>query len=367
MKNTKSNINDEFFIERCIELAKKGAGYVSPNPLVGCLIVKNGKIIAEGYHKKYGTPHAEVNAINDALARKINLRGSSLYVNLEPCAHIGKTPPCTDKIIESKIAEVIIGIRDPNRLVSGKGIKKLIKAKIKVRTGILENQCRELNKFYFKHITSGLPYVTLKTAQTIDGKIADAQGVSKWISSMPSRKLVHKLRSEYDAVLIGRKTVENDNPQLTVRHIKGRNPFRIVMDKQLIPNLNSNLFSDENTDRTIIVTSSIPDEFLGKLFEQRKIRVINAKLKDDRIDLTDALKNIGKTGIASILVEGGAYTYTEFIRQNAADELLLFISPRMMGKGIGTFSFEEQFSLKNFKSVTCGISGDDIVLSIKLK
>jgi diaminohydroxyphosphoribosylaminopyrimidine deaminase/5-amino-6-(5-phosphoribosylamino)uracil reductase len=207
----------------------------------------------------------------------------------------------------------------------------------------------------------------LKAAQTIDGKIADAAGVSKWISSEPSRKLVHNLRSEFDAVLVGRKTVENDNPQLTVRHIKGRNPYRIVMDKQLIPNLNSNLFSDEYTDRTIIVTSSLPDEFLKKLFEQRKIRVINAKLKDERIDLTDALKNISKTGIASILVEGGAYTYTEFIRQNAADELMFFISPRMMGKGIGTFSFEEQFSLKQFQSVSCGISGDDIVLTIKLK
>lgn len=352
---------------RCIELAKKGAGYVSPNPLVGCVIVKNGKIIAEGYHKKFGTPHAEVNAIDDGLTRKINLKGSSLYVNLEPCSHTGKTPPCTDKIIENKIAEVIIGIQDPNRLVSGKGIKRLGKAKIKVRTGILENQCRELNKFYFKHITTGTPYVTLKAAQTMDGKIADALGNSKWISSESSRKLVHKLRSEYDAVLIGRKTVENDNPQLTVRHIKGRNPYRIVIDKKLTPNLNSNLFSDTFSDRTIIVTSSIPDEFLEKLFEQRNIRVINAKLKDDKINLQDALKNLGKTGIASIMVEGGAYTFTEFIKQNAADELIFFISPRVMGKGIGTFTFEEQFSLMKFKSVSCGISGDDIVLTIKLK
>jgi diaminohydroxyphosphoribosylaminopyrimidine deaminase/5-amino-6-(5-phosphoribosylamino)uracil reductase len=203
---------DEKIMQRCIELALKGAGYVSPNPLVGCIIVKNGKIVSEGYHKKFGEYHAERNAINSALRKGINLKGTSLYVNLEPCAHYGKTPPCAELIAEHKISKVIIGVKDPYHLVAGKGIRKLKQNGIEVKTGVLENECRNINKFFFKYVQSGLPYITIKTAMTIDGKIADKNYRSKWISSLKSRKLVHALRTSYDAVLVGRNVVEHDNP-----------------------------------------------------------------------------------------------------------------------------------------------------------
>lgn len=211
---------------------------MSPNPMVGCIIVKDGKIIAQGYHKKFGEPHAEVNAIMAAKERRINLEGAALYVNLEPCVHYGKTPPCIDEIVKNKFSRVVIGTRDPNPLVKGKAIRKLRRHKCRVTEGVLRERCEELNKFFFKYIRTGLPYVTLKAAVTLDGRIADEKHRSKWISSFKSRRLVHKLRSEYDAVLVGRNTVEYDNPSLTVRHVKGRNPYRIVIDKDLKLDLN---------------------------------------------------------------------------------------------------------------------------------
>ena len=214
-------MTDESYIKLAIEIAKKGRGNVSPNPLVGCIIVKDERIIGAGYHEKYGENHAEINAINSA---KESIEGSTLFVNLEPCSHQGLTPPCVDKIIENKIKRVVIGTLDMNPLVCGNGIKKLKAAGIDVKAGILENECTALNKFFFKHITKKIPYVTLKIAQTLDGKIADRKGDSKWISSLLSRRYVHELRSKYDAVLIGLGTVLKDNPSLTVRLTEGRNP-----------------------------------------------------------------------------------------------------------------------------------------------
>lgn len=361
--NSAEKVINETLIRRCIELAKKGTGFVSPNPLVGCVIVKNDEIIAEGWHQKFGENHAEVNAINSALSKHIDLKGASLYVNLEPCTHYGKTPPCADKIIEHKFKEVIIGTKDANPLVAGKGIANLKKNKIKVTVGVLEEKCYELNKFYFKNIKTKLPYITLKAAQTLDSKIADAEGNSKWISSQESRKLVHKLRSEYDAVLVGKNTVEKDNPSLTVRHVKGRNPYRIVINKELTLNLSSNLFSDKYSDKTIVISGKEPDEFLTRIFEQRKIKVIQAKLKNDMIDLKDAMKKLSKAGISSLLVEGGAFTFTEFIKNKLVDEMLIFISPTVMGSGLSTFKHE--FDLSNSKGINCGKSGKDILLHLK--
>ena len=367
MKTIKTKLEQNIdFMSRCLELAVKGAGYVSPNPLVGCVIVKNGKVISEEYHKKFGLSHAEINAINSVKAKGITLKGSTLYVNLEPCSHYGKTPPCTDEIIKNKIGEVIIGTKDPNPLVSGRGIKKLKKNGIKVTVGVLENKCRETNKFYFKHIKQGLPYITLKAAQTLDGKIADLSGKSKWISSIESRELVHELRSTYDAVFVGKNTVEHDNPELTVRHVKGRNPYRIVIDKDLALNLNNKLFSDKFSDKTIIIASKEPDEFLSRILEQRKIKVVKAKIKNGIIDIKDAMKKIALLGIASVLVEGGAFTFTEFLRQKSADEILLFTSPKIMGKGICTFKTDFKFDFIKAKQVSAGVSGKDFLLKIIL-
>ncbi|MBZ0199731.1 MAG: bifunctional diaminohydroxyphosphoribosylaminopyrimidine deaminase/5-amino-6-(5-phosphoribosylamino)uracil reductase RibD, partial [Ignavibacteriaceae bacterium] len=216
-------MTDESYIKLAIEIAKKGNGNVSPNPLVGCVIVKDDRIIGAGFHERFGESHAEVNAIENS---KEDVKGSTLYVNLEPCSHIGKTAPCVDRIIEKKIKRVEIGTLDMNPLVSGKGIKKLMSKGIDIKVGVLEKECIALNKFFFKFISQKLPYVTLKAAQTIDGKIADFSGDSKWISCSSSRRYVHEMRSKYDAVFVGMGTVKKDDPSLTVRLAEGRNPKR---------------------------------------------------------------------------------------------------------------------------------------------
>lgn len=354
---------DEKIMQRCLELALKGAGYVSPNPLVGCVIVKNGKIIAEGYHKKFGEFHAERNAVNSAVKKGINLKGAELYVNLEPCAHYGKTPPCAELIARHKISKVIIGVKDPYHLVAGKGISKLKQNGIKVKTGVLEDECRNINKFFFKYVKTGLPYITIKTAQTIDGKIADIRYKSKWISSQKSRRFVHALRTSYDAVLVGRNTVEHDNPQLTARLVKGRNPFRIVIDKNLKLSVGKKIFSDRFANKTIVLTSNRADKGKIKVLEKRNIKIIFCKNNGGIIDIRDALKKLAKIGIASILVEGGAKTYSEFMKHHLVDEYMIFISPEIMGSGIEAFS--QKADLSKYKHIDYYKTGSDILINIK--
>ncbi len=364
---TKKNFDEDVML-RCIELARKGSGYVSPNPMVGCVIVKNGFEISEGYHKKFGENHAEVNTINAALHKGLDLTGSTLYVNLEPCSHFGKTPPCVDKIIENKIAKVVIGTKDPNPLVAGKGIKKLIRAGIDVKVGVIESFCLELNKFYFKYIRSGLPYVTLKAAQTLDGKINDSKNKPVWISSEESRKLVHVLRSQYDAVLVGRKTVETDNPQLNVRYLKGRNPYRILIDSKFKIDVRKKIFGNKKNSKTIVITSRegyLSDLRKRKYLEDRDVIIIAVRQKNGRLNLSDALKEISKLGIISILVEGGAFTFSEFIKQNLVDEIMLFIAPKIFGNGLNIFNLanKDQFIIKNFSWKK---SGEDILVNFKI-
>ncbi len=357
--------SDESLIWRCISLARKGKGHVSPNPLVGCVIVKNGKIISEGYHKKYGALHAEADAIENAYKKKTNLKGSTLYVNLEPCSHFGKTPPCADRIIEAGIGKVVIGCKDPYKLVNGKGISRLKKHGIKVISGVLEYECRGFNKFFMKHSTTGLPYITLKAAQTMDGKIADSKHRSKWISSKESRAIVHKLRSEYDAVLVGKNTVKYDDPRLTVRLVKGRNPYRIVIDSQLSLGLHYHLFKDNLKTRTIVITSLRANKRKAEILTSGGINVIVSKSVNGMIDLRDAMKKIGKINIASILVEGGAGTYSGFLNAKLADELILFTAPRIMGSGINTFAGSERRDFNNAKEVYYQFAGKDILTNIK--
>ncbi len=357
--------NDELLIWRCIDLARNGKGQVSPNPLVGCVIVKNGKIISEGYHKKYGALHAEADAIEKAVKNGINVKGATLYVNLEPCSHYGKTPPCSDRIIEAGIKKVVIGCKDPYKLVNGKGIARLRKHGIKVVAGVLEYECREFNKFFMKHSTSGLPYITLKAAQTLDGKIADEKFKSKWISSKESRAIVHRLRSEYDAVLVGKNTVKYDNPKLTVRLVKGRDPYRIVLDSKLSLGLDYDLFSDKLKSKTIVITSTKADKKKAKILESRGVMVICAKAAIGKIDLKDAMKKIGKLNIASILVEGGAKTFSGFLNQELADELILFTAPKIMGSGVNTFEGSGKRDFNNAKEVYYQFAGKDILTNIK--
>lgn len=353
---------DEKFMQQCIELALKGAGNVSPNPMVGCVIVKNGKIIAEGYHKKYGEYHAERNAINSALRKGINLKGAELYVNLEPCAHTGKTPPCADYIVQHKFKRVVIGVKDPFHQVAGKGIRKLKQAGIKVKTGVLSNECRDLNKFFFKHVETGLPYITIKTAQTLDGKIANHKYQSKWISSEGSRRLVHKMRSVYDAVLIGMNTVKYDDPALTVRDVKGRDPFRMVIDPYLELSLSKKLYKNAY-DKVIVFTSKDADKKRAEQLNKRGVIVITCKTKNGMLDIYEAMWKTAALGISSIMVEGGGITYNEFIKYKLVDEFVIFVAPRVMGKGIPAFTNE--FDLSSYKDVSFYKSDKDILINIK--
>ncbi len=353
---------DEKYMERCIELASKGAGNVSPNPMVGSVIVKNGKIVAEGYHKKYGTNHGERNAINSALKKGINLKGTELYVNLEPCAHIGKTPPCADYVAQHKFSRVIIGIKDPNPLVAGKGIKKIKQAGIKVKVGLLEDECREVNKFFFKLLETGLPYVTIKTAQTLDGKIANEKYQSKWISSPDSRILVHKMRAVYDAVLVGSNTVKYDNPELSVRDAKGRNPYRIVIDPKLELSLNKKIFSSKLSGKTIVFTSKNASKPKINLLTKRGILILTCKAIKGIISAKEVLKKLASLGISSVMVEGGTLTYNEFIKNKLVDEFMIFIAPKVMGKGIQAFSNEINFS--SYKNINYYKISSDILINI---
>lgn len=331
-------MNDENYIKLCIELAKRGRGFVSPNPLVGCLIVKDDKIISAGFHQRYGDNHAEINAINSS---KEPLIGSTLYVNLEPCVHFGKTPPCVEKIVSSGINKVVVGTIDRNPLINGKGIEYLKQAGIEVKVGVLEKECIELNQFFFKYITKKEPFVTLKIAQTLDGFIADQYGRSKWITSLASRKIVHHLRSQYDAVLIGVNTANIDNPNLDVRLTEGRNPFRVILDTNLKIKNNLKLINKNFDSKTILFCSDKAFKSKSrklKYLNSKNVEVIKSDVIDNKINLKKILKKLARMNISSILVEGGSKIFSSFFEKNLWDEINLFIAPKIFGKGIPSFS-----------------------------
>ncbi|MFH1050763.1 MAG: bifunctional diaminohydroxyphosphoribosylaminopyrimidine deaminase/5-amino-6-(5-phosphoribosylamino)uracil reductase RibD [bacterium] len=368
---------------RAIELAQKGTGFVSPNPRVGAVILKNGELISEGYHKKFGGPHAEVEAIKNA--KGVDLEGATIVVNLEPCSHFGKTPPCCDLIIEKKFSKVVIGMKDPNPIVAGKGIKKLRKAGIEVVSGVFEKEAKWLNRTFIKHITAGMPYVVLKVAQSIDGKIATVSGESQWITCEESRQEGHKLRAELDAVLVGKNTVLKDNPQLTVRLksvyqvnkvrkvrkvYKERNPFRVVLDTNLSLPLIKNVFIDENNNKTIVCCSEkSADSDKAKKLIKLGVNILAIKTgKNKKIDLQDCLNKLSEQfQIASVLVEGGAEIHSSFIKQNLVDEIRFFIAPKIIGKGISAFDRLELKKLSDaseFEIKEVCRSGEDLHLTL---
>ncbi len=360
-------MTDEEYIKSALKLAKKGSGYVSPNPMVGCVIVKNGKIIGKGYHRKYGENHAEINAINSA---ETNIKNSTVYVTLEPCSIYGNTPPCTERLIKEKIKRVVIGTKDPNPLVNGKGIKKLKKANIDVSYGVNEKECRKLNKFFNKYITNKSPFITLKAAVTLDGKIADAKGNSKWISSIESRKIVHKLRTAHDAVMVGYNTVKIDNPILNVRLVNGRNPKKIILDSSLRISTKMNIFSGRNKGGIYIVTSNQSKEKVKKINELKKSGAEVLFVKKDskgKLDLKSVLKKLAKEKISSVLVEGGSRVFNSFIKQNLFDEILLFVCPKIFGKGLSWAGNINKFKEMNLEIINIKKTGEDILIKLKSK
>jgi diaminohydroxyphosphoribosylaminopyrimidine deaminase / 5-amino-6-(5-phosphoribosylamino)uracil reductase len=324
--------NDEYYMQLALKLARKGKGYVSPNPLVGAVIVKNGCIIGQGYHKRYGDHHAEVNAIKHAGE---DVAGAILYVTLEPCCHEGKTPPCVNTIVQHKIGRVVIGSIDSNPLVSCRGKNYLQSQGIEVKIGVLEKECRTLNEIFFHYMETGLPFVTVKYAQTLDGRIATANGQSQWISSEAARKFAHQLRAQHDAVLVGVGTVIKDNPELNVRLVRGRNPLRIVVDSGLLIPENSKIFHRLNEAKTLIATTRTATDPHFKIIAASGVEIIKVNSdKTGNVDLKKLLKILADRGMSSVLVEGGAQIITSVLKNNLAQRLVTIIAPKIIGQGI---------------------------------
>jgi len=313
---------DELMMQRALELASFGKGYVSPNPMVGCVIAKEGIVLGEGWHEKYGGPHAEVNAIN-SIEDKSTLEGSTLYVNLEPCSHHGKTPPCADLIIQYPIKRIVISNIDPNPLVAGKGIEKLIAGGKEVEVGILEQYGSELNKRFFSFMEKKRPYIILKWAETTDGYIARENYDSKWISGELSRKLVHKWRTEEDAVMVGTNTALHDNPRLNARDWEGRNPTRILIDKNLQVPEGAHLF--DGTQTTICYN-----------FLRQEVKNLVEYVKLDPVEdmAKHILEDLYERKIQSVIVEGGAVLLDSLLKKGLWDEARVFKSKEEFGIGI---------------------------------
>lgn len=331
---------DRLWMQRALDLAKNGMGTVSPNPMVGCVIVsEDGNVIGEGYHERFGQAHAEVNALKSVQDPNL-LENATLYVTLEPCFHHGKTPPCADLIAQKPLKRVVVAMKDPNPKVSGKGMEKIAKSGIRTDLGILKKEAEELNEKWLHYMEFGRPFVTLKIAQTADGYIAAPNGDSKWISSEESRELVHLWRSREDAVMVGRNTAMHDNPSLTVRMVEGRQPKRIVIDGPFELPRHLNLFSDAFEEKTIVIThnrekSEKESDSMLKMFQTNYFRgeVIQVDEKNGHVNLKQALQKLGEMGITSILAEGGQQLSSALIREGLADRIELFIAPKLLGGG----------------------------------
>lgn len=346
--------SDEKLMAMALRLAAKGLGKTSPNPVVGCLLYKDGHVIAKDYHHKAGQPHAEILVLRKAGAEA---SGATMYVTLEPCSIYGRTPPCTEEIIKAKVKKVIIGAIDPNPKINGRGVQALEKAGIEVVTGVMQEECEKINIAYNKFITTGLPLVTVKFAQSLDGRIAIRNGSSQWISSQQSLKFAHRLRAQNDAVLIGANTANWDNPQLTVRLVKGRNPVRIILSASGRIKRNLKLLTDKNVP-TILATSR-------KARVNFDVEIILLPKKSEGLNLEALLRKLADRDIMSLMVEGGAKVITSFLKQKLVDRMIIIVAPILIGRGIEAIA---DLHIKNIsqtlklKNVKCKKIGSDFVV-----
>ncbi|TVQ66094.1 MAG: bifunctional diaminohydroxyphosphoribosylaminopyrimidine deaminase/5-amino-6-(5-phosphoribosylamino)uracil reductase RibD [Balneolaceae bacterium] len=367
---------DQIWMQRALSLAQKGEGYVSPNPLVGCVIVSaDGDLIGEGYHERFGREHAEVLAIRNVKERE-KLKDATLYVTLEPCAHHGKTPPCADLIADTPFSRVVIAMRDPTDKVNGKGIRKIESAGIRVETGLLQKEAEELNEYWLHLNDFKRPFVTLKIAQTADGYVAAPNGDSKWITCKQSRERVHLWRSRMDAVMVGRRTALHDNPSLTVRHVEGRQPRRVVLDGPFELPRNLNLFSDSHEEKTIIITHNKEKSETGtdpmlRLLTSNYFRgeIVHVDEQDGHVNLQQTLQKLGSMGISSLLVEAGEALSAALIKAELADRLQLFIAPKILGGGarsVAGIGRNRMDDLIPFRSHSWEQVGSDMLLTANL-
>ena len=356
-------MDDEFWMRRALHLAEKGRGRTSPNPMVGAVLVKKGKIVGEGYHARAGEPHAEIVAIKNAGERA---KGATLYLNLEPCTHYGKTPPCVPAVIEAGVKKVTVGTEDPNPLVKGRGVAHLRKAGIDVKLGILEKECHRLNEAFFKYIVKHEPFIILKMAATLDGKLATRNGESQWITGESSRLFVHRLRDQVDGVVVGIGTVLKDDPLLTARIRGGRDPYRIVFDSRLRIPENAKVV-DLSPSKTIVATTEMADQDKIERLQKKGVRVLISDSKSGKVDLYSSLLKLGELGLMSLLLEGGSRINGSFLDQRLIDKIFLFLSPKLIGdplapgifSGAGTASLKEAISVKDLKVRKIG---EDILL-----
>lgn len=345
---------DEKYMRLAMQLAGNAIGRTSPNPLVGAVIVKDNRVVGCGWHRKAGTPHAEVHALNQAgeLAQ-----GADVYVTLEPCAHYGKTPPCAKALVEAKVKNVYGGLLDVNPKVAGKGFKILEDAGIHVEYGFLQDELRKQNEVFFKWIEHKKPFVVLKAAMTLDGKIATATGQSKWITNETSRAYGYKLRDIYDGIMVGINTVIEDNPMLTARVDGGKNPIRIVVDSSLKIDINANVVQDKSAKTIIAITDKADKDKILKLQAQDVDVIVVDKDKNDKVDIEKLLDILGQQNICSILVEGGATLSGSFVAKKLVDKVDFFIAPKIVGgkeaktpvAGTGILNLQEALALKDIQ------------------
>lgn len=357
-------IPDEKYMRMALRLAEKARGRTSPNPMVGAVIVKNGRVIASGYHRKAGEPHAEANALMRAGS---SAKGSTLYVTLEPCSHTNKrTPPCCPLVVEKGIKRVVVAMIDPNPDVSGDGIMRLRKEGIQVTTGVLEAEAKKLNEAFVKHVSSHMPFVTLKLAQTLDGKIATSSGESKWITGEQARKEGHKLRDSHDAILVGINTILSDDPSLTTRVPGGKDPVRVIVDSSLRIPLNARVLTRKSPARTILATLSGSTRKIGKL-RKSGAEVIRARSKNGRVDLRDLMRKLGRMGIMSILIEGGSEVNASALKAGIVDKVVLFVAPMLMTGSDSICSVGGSSPLRlahavKLRDLSCNKVGDDLMI-----
>jgi diaminohydroxyphosphoribosylaminopyrimidine deaminase/5-amino-6-(5-phosphoribosylamino)uracil reductase len=358
---------DQKYIKMALKLAEKGRGRVSPNPLVGALVVKGEHVVGQGYHARYGDQHAETKALEEAGSEA---KGATIYINLEPCCHHGQTPPCVDEIIKARISKAVISIKDPNPIVNGKSIEILKNKGIEVKLGVLEKTASKLNEFFFKYITTSTPFVTLKSGMSLDGKVATKTGESRWVTSDISREYVHQLRNQMDATLVGIETILRDNPRLTTRlkNSKGRDPIRVVIDSLLRIPIRMRIFTQESDAGNIIITTiNAPIDRIKKI-ESSGAKVLFVKPKGkNRVDMQAMVEELGKLQITSLLIEGGPGINASAIQEGIVDKVIMFIAPIIIGgkiapsaiQGDGIARLEEAVRIRNIKTKRLG---DDLMI-----
>jgi len=349
-------MNDQEFMRIALELAAQGTGWTSPNPMVGAVVVKDNDIVGRGWHQKAGGPHAEVHAIDDAGTQA---QGATVYVTLEPCHHQGRTPPCTEKILSAGIRRVVMAMRDPNPDVRGGGADYLARKGLSVTSGVCEDEARRLNESFIKYVTTKHPFVTLKCAATLDGRIATRTGDAKWVTGEMSRKFVHELRHANDAILVGVNTVKVDDPLLTTRRgdETSKNPIRIVLDAHLSIPENSKLLRNPSGSDTLIITGNSSTSPRRDAILNAGAKIVELDAKDGRIDLSALMPRLGSMGITSLLVEGGATVAAAALQAKVVDKIYFFYAPKILGsddgvpicKGPGPALMKESIPVKNIR------------------